>query len=176
MFGPVIVILLVALIALLAFALTKPDRFRVQRATEIRAPADRIFPLINDFRNWTQWSPYENRDPGLKRTYSGAASGTGAAYEWEGNKDVGKGEMKIIETVPPSKVAIDLHFITPFEAHNTAIFTLAPEGERTQVVWAMEGRNNFMSKLMGLFVNMDKMIGKDFETGLATLKTVAERS
>src|SRR5262249_45288078 len=129
----VVVILIVGVAGLLGFAATKPDTFSIQRAASIKAPPEKIFPLINDFHNWASWSPWEKLDPALKRTYSGAASGQGAIYEWEGNKKVGKGRMEIVESSPPSRVAIKLDFLKPFEAHNTAEFALIHQSDSTNV-------------------------------------------
>ncbi len=171
----VIGIVVVGLVAaVLVVAATRPDRFRVQRAARIKAPPEKIFPLINDLHSWHAWSPYEKKDPAMKRTLSGAASGKGAVYEWEGNKEVGKGRMEIADTSPPSKVIVKLDFVRPFEAHNIVEFTLEPNGDSTHVTWAIHGPSPYISKLMGIFINMDSMIGKDFEAGLANLKTVAE--
>lgn len=174
----VIVIVLVAAIA--AYAATRPDTFRVQRSTTVNAPADKIFPLINDFHNWTAWSPYEKRDPALKRTYSGAQSGKGAVYAWEGNSNVGAGCMEIMDAPSPSAVVIKLDFIRPFEGHNVAEFTMEPQGgsnapAATNVTWAMHGPAPFITKVMGIFLNMDTMIGKDFEAGLSNIKALAEK-
>jgi uncharacterized protein YndB with AHSA1/START domain len=160
--------------ALLVAAATKPDTFRVQRAARIKAPPEKIFPLINDLHRWRAWSPYEKKDPTMKRTLNDIASGKGAVYEWEGNKDVGKGRMEIADTSPPSKVIVKLDFVRPFEAHNIVEFTLEPNGDSTHVTWAIHGPSPYISKLMGIFINMDSMIGRDFEAGLANLKTVAE--
>ena len=168
-----VVVLLVA--AVLIFAATKPDAFRIERAASIKAPPEKIFPLINDFHLWVSWSPWENLDPALKRTYSGAANGKGAAYAWEGNSKVGAGRMEVMESVPPSKITIKLDFIKPFEGHNTAEFTLAPQGGTTTITWAMCGPSPYLSKLMGLVFNMDRMIGGQFEQGLASLKALAEK-
>jgi uncharacterized protein YndB with AHSA1/START domain len=168
-------VLVVLIAAVLIYAATKPDTFRIQRAATIKAPPDRIFPLINDFRSWTSWSPWEKMDPNLKRTYSGAESGRGAVYEWEGNKKVGQGRMEIKDASPPSRVSIQLDFIKPFEAHNTAEFTLDGQGDSTNVTWVMHGRQPFMFKVMTVFMSMDKMVGKDFETGLANLKAATEK-
>jgi uncharacterized protein YndB with AHSA1/START domain len=171
-----IAIAIVVLIAgVLVFAATKPDTLRVQRSTTIKAPPAKIFPLINDFRLWGSWSPYEKKDPAMKRTFSGAATGKGAIYEWQGNKDVGQGRMEIADTAPPSKVALKLNFVTPFEAHNTVEFRLEPKGESTLVTWDMQGPAPFVSKVMQVFIDMDNMVGKDFEVGLANLKMIAER-
>jgi uncharacterized protein YndB with AHSA1/START domain len=172
--GIVIVVVLVVVGAVLIYAATKPDTFRIQRAINIKAPPERIFAILNDFRRWSAWSPWEKLDPELKRTYSGEASGKGAVYAWEGNRKVGAGRMEIIDAPPPSRVAIKLDFIRPFEAHNTAEFTLEPKGDATTVTWEMHGPNLFIAKVMSVFLDMDKMIGKDFETGLANLKAAAE--
>ncbi|MDF3060325.1 MAG: polyketide cyclase [Microvirga sp.] len=168
-------ILLVAIVVVLVLAARKPAGFRIERATSIKAPPDKIFALINDFRNWRAWSPWERMDPNLRRSYSGAERGEGAVYEWEGNSKVGKGRMEIVEAPPPSRVAIKLDFLKPFEAHNTAEFTLVPRGDATEVTWAMHGPNLFIGKVMGVFMSMDRMIGKDFEAGLANLKAAAEQ-
>jgi uncharacterized protein YndB with AHSA1/START domain len=170
-----LVILLAIVVAILAYASTRPAEFRIERSATMNAPPDRVFAAINDFRNWLAWSPWEKLDPALRRTHSGSPSGRGAIYEWEGNKKVGKGRMEITESTPPSKVLIRLDFIKPFESHNTAEFRIEPQGTATQVTWTMNGKNQFMGKLMGLFMNMDRMIGKDFEAGLANLRGVVER-
>src|SRR5207344_784877 len=128
----------------LAFAATKPDTFRVQRAASIKAPPEKIFPLLNELHNWSAWSPYEKKDPAMKRTFSGAPSGKGAVYEWDGDSNVGKGRMEIIDAASPSKVVIKLDFIKPFEGHNTAEFTMEPKGDNTVVTWAMYGPSAFM--------------------------------
>ncbi|OOO01067.1 MAG: hypothetical protein USCGTAYLOR_02734 [Chromatiales bacterium USCg_Taylor] len=175
MLKTITIIVVVLIAALLVYAATRPDTFRVKRATNIKAPPEKIFALINDFHSWGSWSAYEQKDPAMKRTYSGAANGEGAVYEWEGDKNVGKGRMEIAETSPPSKVMIKLDFIKPFETHNIAEFTMEPKGDSTNVTWDMHGPAPFISKVIGIFINMDSMVGKDFETGLANLKTVAEK-
>jgi hypothetical protein len=144
-----------------------------RRSIEVKAPPARIFALINDLHGWAAWSPYEKKDPDMKRTFSGSPAGKGAVYEWDGNNSVGKGRMEIIDAVVPSKVTIKLDFIKPFEGHNIADFILVPRGDTTEVTWLMHGPTPFVSKLMQVFVNMDTMIGKDFETGLANLKAMA---
>jgi uncharacterized protein YndB with AHSA1/START domain len=169
----VAVVLLVAIAAILVLAAMKPDTFRITRAITVKAPPEKIFPLIADFRAWSAWSPWEKRDPALKRSYGGSASGKGAVYEWEGNSKVGKGRMEIIDAPPPSRLAIKLDFLKPFEAHNTAEFTLTPRENTTDVTWAMHGPNLFIGKVMSLFGSMDRMVGN--ETGLANLKAEAER-
>ena len=175
MFIRILSVVVIVLAAVLIFAATRPDTFRVQRATSIKAPPEKIFALIDDFHNWGSWSPYEKLDPAMKRTQSGAASGKGAVYEWQGDSKVGQGRMEITDASAPSKVVIQLDFIKPFEAHNIAEFTLEPKGDSTNVTWAMHGPAPFVTKVIGLFCNMDKMIGKDFETGLANLKALAEK-
>jgi uncharacterized protein YndB with AHSA1/START domain len=162
----------------LILAATKPAEFRVERAAMIEAPAERIFSLIDDFHQWRAWSPWEDRDPALKRTYEGAARGRGAVYAWEGNRNVGAGRMEILSATSPSAIVIKLDFIKPFEGHNTAEFTMLPRGNatdaRTNVTWAMHGPAPLMHRVMQVFMNLDRMIGKDFETGLANLKKAAE--
>jgi carbon monoxide dehydrogenase subunit G len=171
-----IAIAVVVIIAgILIFASTKPDTFSVQRSASIKAPPDKIFPLINDFKRWDAWSPWEKKDPAMKRTWGAVTSGKGAFYAWEGNGDVGQGSMEIADSVPSSKVALKLDFVKPFEGHNTVEFTLAPQGDMTNVTWAMKGPAPFISKVMQVFFNMDSMVGKDFETGLANLKAAAEK-
>lgn len=169
------VIVVVLLAGILTFAATRPDTFRVQRSTSVKAPPEKIFPLINDLQRWGTWSPYEKRDPAMKRTFGATTAGKGAVYEWDGNKDVGKGRMEITDTAPPSKIVIKLDFTAPFEGHNVAEFTMDGKGDATNVTWAMYGPANFVSKVMGLFFNMDNMIGKDFEAGLANLKSITEK-
>lgn len=169
-----IALVIVLILALLAYAASRPDQFRIERRTRINATADRIYPLLIDFHEWRKWSPWERLDPNLVRRHSGAAVGQGAIYEWEGNKKVGQGRMEIRKVVPPSNVVITIDFIEPWSAHNTAEFTLTPASHATDVAWAMYGPNLFMTKLMGIFVSMDKLIGKDFEQGLANLKAAAE--
>jgi uncharacterized protein YndB with AHSA1/START domain len=172
----VIIAIVIAIIiaVVLILAATKPDRFRVERSTTVNAPADKVFPLIADFHEWLKWSPWESRDPALKRTYSGAERGKGAVYAWEGNKNVGSGRMEILEASTPSKVVIKLDFLKPFEAHNTAEFTMQQQGGATNLVWLMHGPAPFMSKVMQVFMSFDSMIGKDFEAGLANIKTASE--
>jgi uncharacterized protein YndB with AHSA1/START domain len=169
------IVLIVALVALLAYAATRPDSFRVQRETLIKAPADRVFALLNDFKQWPQWSPWEKLDPAMTRTHSGAANGVGAAYAWQGNKKVGEGAMEITQATPPKALTIKLDFIKPFEGHNITEFTIEPQGDQVKLRWDMHGPSTFITKLMGVFFSMDKMIGKDFEAGLANLKAAAER-
>jgi uncharacterized protein YndB with AHSA1/START domain len=169
----IVIVILVA--AILVYAATKPDTFRVERKATIKATPEKIFPFLNDFRKGEAWSPYEKKDPAMKRTHSGAASGKGSVYEFEGNKEVGKGRLEIIETVSPSKVVISLDMFKPFEGHNIVEYTLEPKGDSTNFTWAIHGPVPYLGKVMSIFVSMDKMIGKDFEAGIANLKAIAEK-
>ncbi len=174
-----LIVIAVAIVALLAYAATRPDSFRLERQTTIKAPPEKIFANLVDFNKWVAWSPWEKLDPQMKKTYGGAATGKGANYAWESGK-VGVGRMEILEATPPigvnsSSVKIKLDFTKPFEAHNLVDFTLEPQGDSTQVTWAMYGPMAFINKLFGVFMSMDKMVGKDFEAGLADLKAVSER-
>jgi hypothetical protein len=162
-------------VVVLGLAATKPDSFQVQRSASLQAPPEKVIGLIDDFHNWGSWSPWEKLDPAMKKTYSGAGAGAGSVYAWEGNSKVGAGRMEILD-VTPAKVTIKLDFIRPFEGHNVAEFTLAPQGGATQVTWAMHGPTPFISKVMQVFVSMDKLIGGDFERGLANMKAVAENT
>jgi len=175
MLTKIVVVLLVVVAGFLAYASTRPDTLRVQRSATIKAPPDKIYPLITDLRRWSVWSPWEKKDPAMKRTFGGADSGQGAVYAWQGNSDVGEGRMEIVEATPPSKVAIKLDFIKPLEGHNVAEFTLTPKGDATDVTWVMYGPTPFIGKVLGIFMNMDAMIGRDFEAGLASLKTATEK-
>ena len=175
MFKKIALVVVVLVVAVLAYASTRPDRLHVERAASIMAPPEKIFPLISDFHSWPSWSPYEKRDPGMKRTYSGAAEGKGAVYEWDGNSEVGQGRMEITDSSDPSRVTIKLDFMEPIEGHNVAEFALVPEGSTTNVTWSMDGPSPYIGKLIGVFIDMDTMIGNDFETGLANLKAIAEK-
>jgi uncharacterized protein YndB with AHSA1/START domain len=171
----VLAVLLLIVGVVLANAAAKPDTFRVERTASIKAPPEKIFPLINDFDNWGAWSPYEKKDPAMKRTYGATAAGKGATYAWDGDKNVGQGRMEIVEATAPSKVALKLDFMKPFEAHNRVQFDLIPKGELTEVVWDMQGPVPYVGKIMHVFINMDRMVGADFEAGLANLKSLAEK-
>ena len=167
---------IVVLIAgVLIFAATKPDSFRVQRAAGIKAPPEKVFALINDFKRWDAWSPWEKKDPAMKRSWGAVTSGKGATYAWEGNSEVGQGSMEITESIAPSKITLKLDFVKPFEAHNIVEFTLEPKAATTNVTWAMEGPAPYFAKIIHVFIDMDSMVGKDFEAGLANLKAVAEK-
>jgi hypothetical protein len=167
-------IVVLAIVVVLVLAAREPDHLRVQRSASIDAPPERVFPLINDFHRWGAWSPYEHKDPDMKRIFRGAGSGRGSIYEWAGNSNVGSGRMEIVESSVPSKVAIKLDFLKPFEGHNIATFTMEPAGGTTNVTWVMDGPTPFVGKIMHVFINMDRMVGTDFEAGLANLKTAAE--
>ena len=168
-------LVVLAIAGLLIYAAFRPGVFRLQRSTLIKAPPERIFPLINDFKNWTAWSPWEKKDPASKRTYGGSEAGRGASYAWTGNRDVGEGRMEILDSTPSWRIAILLEFVKPFAARNNVEFVLKPEGDMTTVVWTMEGPQPYLAKLMGVFVSMDAMVGKDFEAGLTAMKAAAER-
>ena len=170
----ILIVLVVALAGVLALAATKPDSFSVQRSTSIKAPPEKISAVLSDFRAWEAWSPWEKVDPKMKRTYSGEPKGKGAKYAWVGNSEVGEGSMTITEA-QASRVALDLDFVKPFEGHNKVVFTLAPKGDATEVNWAMNGSSTYITKVIQVFCDMDGMIGKQFETGLANLKAVTEK-
>lgn len=169
-----VLVLAVLLVALVVLVSTRPSSFRIERTAQVAAPAPIVFAMVNDFHQWPNWSPWEKLDAGMKKTYAGAAAGAGAVYEWSGNDKVGEGRMTILESRPNEVVKIKLEFIKPWTATNTAIFTLTPSGDGTQVSWAMEGQNNFMAKAFTMFMDMDKMVGKDFERGLSALKEQSE--
>jgi hypothetical protein len=168
------VVLAVLIAGVLVVAATRPDAFRVQRSTSIQAPPEKIHALLSDFRGWQAWSPWEKLDPAMKRTYSGAASGKGAVYAWQGDGSVGQGRLEITDAAP-SRVAMDLDFVKPFEAHNKVEFQLAPKGGATEVTWRMQGGVPYVAKIVHLFLDMDAMVGGQFETGLANLKRLSEK-
>ena len=169
-------IIVVLIVTVLIYAATKPDVFRVQRSIGIKAPAGAIFPLLTDFQQWGAWSPYEKLDPGMKRVYSGEPMGKGAVYEWSGNRKAGEGRMEITDSLPPSRVSLSLDFTRPFTAHNLVDFTLEAAGDTTNVTWAMHGPSPYMAKAMHVFFDMDNMVGRDFESGLANLKGIVEKT
>ena len=169
-------VVVVLIVVVLGLAMTKPDSFRVQRSVTIQAAPDKVFSQIDDFHNWAAWSPWEKLDPAMKKIFSGAPIGKGAAYAWEGNSKVGAGSMEILDASSPAKVLIKLDFLRPFEGHNTAEFSIAPAAAgASTVTWVMYGPSNFMTKVMMVFTSMDALIGKDFENGLANLKSVSEK-
>jgi hypothetical protein len=171
----VLTVIAVGIAGILAFAATKPDIFTVQRTTTIKAPPDRVFPFINDFRQWGIWSPFEKLDPDMKRSYGAVTAGKGATYAWDGNKNIGSGSMEILDAPAPQKVTIKLDFTRPFGAHNVAEFTLVPVGEVTNVTWSMRGPLPYFAKIIHVFMDMDKMVGGQFAEGLANLKIAAEK-
>jgi Polyketide cyclase / dehydrase and lipid transport len=172
-----IVLAIVGIIALLVlFIATRPSEFRTTRSAKMAAPPSAVFNQVNDFHNWEAWSPWAKLDPDCKNSYEGPAAGKGAKFHWAGNNQVGEGRMEIIESRPNELVRLRLDFLKPFKATNTAEFTFKPEGGSTNVTWSMFGRNNFMFKAMGLFMDCDKMVGGQFEQGLAIMKGVVEKS
>ena len=175
MLKTIAIVIVVLIGAVLAYAATKPDELRVERTLAIKAPPEKIYPLLSDFQRWGAWSPWEKKDPGMKRSFGGPKEGKGASYAWDGDRNVGEGRMEIVEATAPSKVALKLDFMKPFEAHNKVQFDLIPKGELTEVVWDMQGPVPYVGKIMHVFVNMDRMVGADFEAGLANLKSVAEK-
>ena len=174
MFKKIAIVVLALIVGVLAFAATKPDTFRFERATTINATPEKIRPLLNDFHRWGEWSPWEKLDPQMKRSYSGPTQGKGAVYEWKGDGAVGAGRMEILESTP-SLVTIKLDFLEPMQTTNTTTFQLNPSATNTKVVWAMEGPMPYVSKLMTVFVSMESLLSKDFEQGLTELKAAAER-
>jgi hypothetical protein len=165
--------ILVLVVALLAFVATRPERFRIERSAVVGAPPEVVFTLIDDFHQWGRWSPWEKVDPDMQRTFAGPAAGPGASYAWAGNREIGKGRMTILESRPGELVSIRLEFFAPFAATNEARFDLAPNGTGTRVGWSMEGRNGFVGKALALVMDMDAMVGDQFERGLADLDAAA---
>ena len=163
-----------AIAGLLIYAATRPDHFRVVRSAVIPAPPEWCLRRSTTLQRWQDWSPWEGLDPDLKRNYSGPSAGVGAAYGWQGNKKAGEGRMEIVESVPAQTIVFKLDFLKPFEAHNRATFTLVPVEAGTQVTWAMDGPQNFIAKLMGAILNIDRMVGRDFEKGLARLSEMVK--
>jgi uncharacterized protein YndB with AHSA1/START domain len=166
--------LVVIVAAFAGFVATRPADFRIVRSRTVAAPPDVVHAYVNDFKRWAEWSPWEKLDPTMKRELSGATAGPGAVYYWNGNDKVGEGRMTITDSQAPKSVTIRLEFLKPFAATNTTQFDLVPSGSGTSVTWAMTGRNNFVAKAMCLFMDMDKMVGPDFERGLAQLDAAAK--
>lgn len=152
------------------------DTYTIERSAVIGAPPERVFAEVADFHRWTAWSPWEDVDPSMQRTYSGAPSGVGAVYGWSGNRKAGRGQMTIVEAIAPSRIQIDLVFEKPFKARNDTVFAIVPEGEGSRVTWSMTGSKTLATRAMGLFSSMDKLLGRDFDKGLARLKATAENS
>lgn len=170
--------LLIAIVLLVlvfvAFIATRPAHFHIERSASIAASPETIYPHLADFHQWEAWSPWEKLDSTMVKTMTGEPMAVGSDYHWAGTGEVGEGRMTLTAAQPPHSLTIKLDFIKPFEATNTTLFTLDPEGEGTKVAWIMEGENGFMAKAMGLFMNMDQMVGGDFEKGLSALKQVTE--
>ncbi|MCL4218645.1 MAG: SRPBCC family protein [Candidatus Hydrogenedentes bacterium] len=164
------------LFAVIAAILLQPNEFRVERSIVVNAPPSEVFAQVNDFHNWSAWSPWAKLDPSMMQTYEGAPEGEGAVYFWSGNDDVGEGRMTILESKPDNLVKIELEFIKPWTATNTAVFIFEPEAGQTRVSWAMYGENGFMAKAFQIFMDMDSMVGGDFEKGLADLKATVEKA
>lgn len=162
------------IIILLAFASKSPTDFHIERSVAIAALPEQIFPIINDFHTWTQWSPYEKIDPKMQKTYSGSDSGPGAIYEWQGNAKAGAGRIEIIKVSEPIRISMTLDMYKPIKGSNKVVFTMTPSSDGTIVTWEMDGTNPFIVKVVGQFINMDKLIGKDFEEGLMNLKVLVE--
>lgn len=174
MLKKILIVLAVVVIIFAVVVAMQPSDFRIVRSATMSAPPSKIFVQVNDFHNWPAWSPWEKMDPVMKRTYAGAAAGTGAIYSWAGNNDVGEGRMTITESRPDERILIKLEFTKPFAAVNTTEFVFIPEGNQTVVTWSMAGENNFLSKAVSLFMSMDKMVGDQFEQGLANMKALVE--
>jgi hypothetical protein len=169
-----VAILAVLIVAFVVAVALRPAAFRIARSTTIAAPASVIFPHVNDLHAWEAWSPFEKIDPNMKRSYEGPRAGVGASQVWSGNSQAGEGRSTITESHPNDHIRLKLEFKRPMKATNTADFTFKPEGAQTVVTWSMSGENGFMGKAFSMIVNMDKMLGKEFDKGLASLKSVAE--
>lgn len=174
MLRKILIALVVLVLLFVGFVATRPADFHVERSARIAAPAETIYPLVADFHRWEAWSPWESIDSTMKKTISGEPMAVGSDYHWAGTGEAGEGRMTLREATPPTGISIQLDFIKPFTATNTTAFAITPEDDGSKVTWTMSGRNNFMAKAMGVFMNMDQMIGGDFEKGLASLKQVAE--
>jgi polyketide cyclase/dehydrase/lipid transport protein len=173
--GAVIVVVVIIAVCVAVVAM-QPAHYRVERSATMNAPALVVFAQVNDFHKWEAWSPWARLDPNMKTTYEGAPSGNGAVYAWTGNNDVGEGRMTILDSKPGEAIKIKLEFLKPFAATSATVFSFKPQGNQTSVTWTMDGDNNFIGKAMCLVMNMDKMVGGDFEKGLAQMKTIAEKS
>jgi uncharacterized protein YndB with AHSA1/START domain len=173
--GIIVGLAVVVALGVFAYAATKPDTFRVQRALDIKAPPEKLYEILTDLRRSVEWSPYEKKDPDMKRAYRGAPSGKGAAYEWDGDRNVGAGRIEIADVSPAKKVVLKLDMMRPFATSNMVEYTLEPKGDATTVTWSMQGPMPYPAKLMSVLIDMDKMVGSDFETGLANLKAYAEK-
>lgn len=171
---PILLALVIIGILLFVIIVGRPDEFKVVRSATMAASPARVFEQVNDFHKWDAWSPWAKLDPACKNTFSGAAAGKDAGFAWDGNNKVGAGRMTITESQSPELIRINLEFLRPFKSTNTTEFTFKPQGSQTLVTWSMTGKNNFMSKVFGLFVDCDTMVGKDFEKGLTSMKAITE--
>ncbi len=167
-------LILVVIVVFSVVVAMQPEDLAITRSATFKAPPEKVFEQINDFHKWEAWSPWAKLDPNMKTTYSGPSSGPEAVYSWAGNDDVGEGKMKIVESRPNEHIKIDLKFIKPFAANNTTVFTIKQNGDNSEVTWAMTGKKNFVMKAFCLVMDMDKMIGADFEKGLAQMKPIVE--
>jgi hypothetical protein len=166
--------LVAGIAVILILSAMKPDHFRIQRTATIKAPPEKIMPLLADLRRHREWSPWEQKDPAMKRSYSGAPSGKGAVYEWDGNSNIGAGRMEVTEA-SATKIVYDMLFLKPWEAHNTAEIVMVPGGASTDITWAMSGPNPYFGRIIHTLIDVDKMVGVEFTTGLANLKSIAEK-
>lgn len=167
-------VLAIIVIGFVILVSTRPADFRISRSAKMAAPPAKVFTQVNDFHNWDAWSPWAKLDPNANVTFGGEPSGKGATFAWSGNDKVGAGRQTIVESHPDELIQIKLEFEKPFKATNTAEFTFQPEGDQTLVTWSMFGKNNFMGKAISLIMDCDKMVGPDFEKGLASLKAIVE--
>jgi Polyketide cyclase / dehydrase and lipid transport len=174
MLMPILIAIAAIIVVFVIVVAMRPDDFRVTRTATMSAPPAMVFAQVNDFHKWEAWSPWAKLDPACKNSYEGSAAGTGAIFSWSGNNKVGEGRMTTLESRSNNLIRIKIQFLRPFKAINTAEFTFQAQGNQTVVRWDMFGKNNFMSKAFGLFVNFDKLVGGDFEKGLASLKSIAE--
>ena len=174
MLETILIVLAAVVVVFIVVVAMQPAEFRIMRTATLSAPPADVFPHVNDFHNWEAWSPWAKLDLAAKNSFEGAAAGAGAIFKWSGNRQVGEGMMTMTESQPNDLIRIKLEFLRPFKATNTTEFTFKPEGNQTVVTWSMSGRNNFISKAFCLFMNMDKMVGGDFEKGLANMKSVVE--
>lgn len=171
----ILLAVVIVVLGLAAYIATRPAEFRVTRTATFAAPAPAVFAQVNELRKWEAWSPWAKKDPQMKQAYEGPAAGVGAVTSWAGNKDVGEGRMSIVESRPGELIRFKLEFFKPFAATNSAEFTFKEQGGQTAVNWSMSGQNNFIGKAMSVVLDFDKMIGADFEAGLASLKTIVDK-
>ncbi|EAQ79691.1 SRPBCC family protein [Blastopirellula marina] len=170
-----VVVALAGLVVIVVIAaMLQPNEFSVQRSLSMSAPPEIAFAHVNDLKKWEAWSPWEKLDPNMRKTYTDNVVGEGASYSWDGNSDIGEGSLTIIQSTPEQQIDMDLKFVRPFACENDVVFTFVPSGEQTTVTWKMDGKNTFFSKVMCLFISMDKMVGSQFSEGLESLKKISE--